>query len=188
MPPVPAFRRVVLLGFMASGKTAVGRALAARLGWAHVDLDVHIQRVEGATVEEIFADRGEAGFRALEVALTPEVLSRERTVVSPGGGWITNPGLFEGLPPDTLTVWLRASPEEVARRLAASPRQTVRPLLSGPDRDERLRRLLDARTPLYARARLTIDTDGRSVASIVDELESIIRRDDPSRGNPEQNP
>jgi shikimate kinase len=174
--PEPSPRRIVLLGFMASGKSAVGRALAERLGWRHVDLDDEIEKRLGATVQEIFAERGEAAFRALEVSLTPEVLARECTILSPGGGWITNPGLFDRLPPDTLTVWLRVSPGEVARRLASDPHQPVRPLLSGPEGVGRIEALLAAREPLYGAARLTVETDGRGVAEIVDELESVVSR------------
>src|SRR5690606_13328733 len=64
--PTRPYRRVVLLGFMASGKTEVGRSLAHRLGWRHIDLDTEIERREGATIQEIFASRGEASFRAPE--------------------------------------------------------------------------------------------------------------------------
>lgn len=114
----PVYRRVVLLGFMGSGKTAIGRSLAARLRWRHLDLDSEIVRRKGVSIAEIFAAEGEAAFRALEVAVTPEVARLDRVVISPGGGWITNPGLLESLPTDTLTVWLKVSRK---RLFAASP-------------------------------------------------------------------
>ena len=97
-------RRVVLVGFMASGKTEVGRILAERLGWAHVDLDRLIEERAGRRVAEIFAADGEAAFRRLEAEATVEVAARERLVISPGGGWITNPMLLDALGPGTLSV------------------------------------------------------------------------------------
>lgn len=168
-------RRVILLGFMASGKSAVGERLAERLGWAHVDLDRHIERQAGRTVAEIFAAEGEAAFRALEVEVTPGLLARDRLVLSPGGGWVTNPGVFDRLDASTLTVWLRVSPAVVLRRLAATD-QPVRPLLQSPSPEARIAELLAARDPIYRRAAAAIDTDDRTVEQIVElilqEMES----------------
>ncbi|MEX2570803.1 MAG: shikimate kinase [Gemmatimonadota bacterium] len=174
------WRRVVLLGFMASGKTEVARALAQRLGWKHVDLDLEIERATGATVAEIFDRDGESAFRSLEAEHTPRALAAERTVLSPGGGWITNPGLFDALPPDTLTVWLKVSPAVVLNRLDRSEGGSVRPLLTEGDPESRVTELLASREALYARATVCIDTDHRSVAEIVTEVEEIIRAGRPA--------
>ncbi len=179
------FRRVVLLGFMASGKTEVGRRLATRLGWRHHDLDTLIERETGRTVEQIFATDGEAAFRQLEVLHGARVLSEEQVVVSPGGGWITNPGVLEGLPADTLTVWLRVSPEAVLARVAADPDQPVRPLLRAPDPKRRALELMQAREPLYRRAGVSINTDELTIEEIVDILEGYVRT---GRPIPEQSP
>jgi shikimate kinase len=184
--PLSAPRRILLLGFMASGKTAVGRALAAKLGWEHVDLDAEIEREAGASVQEIFAERGEEGFRALEVRVTPAVLAADRRVVTPGGGWVTNRGLLETVPEGTLTAWLRVSPSEVVRRLAADPAQPVRPLLQGSEGERRLRELLAAREPLYRRAMISIETDGRTVEEIVAELMATIHQPETPPRQPEQ--
>jgi shikimate kinase len=173
------YRRVVLLGFMTSGKTEVGRSLALRLGWSHIDLDQEIQRVTGRTPERIFAEEGEAGFRKLEVELTPRALAPEHVVLSPGGGWITNPGLLESLPFGTLSVWLKVSPEEVVRRLNSNPHQPVRPLLQSSDPKSRINDLLARREELYRRAEISIETDRRSVSEIVALLESLVRSGKP---------
>lgn len=173
--PSQRYRRVLLLGFMASGKTAVGRRLAARLGWGHIDLDREIERHAGTSIARIFETEGEAAFRALEVELTPRCFEEEEVVVSPGGGWVTNPGLLEALPAATLTAWLKVSPEEVVRRLDRSRSATVRPLLRSSDPRERAGVLLAEREHLYARAAVTIETDGRKPDEIALELESIIR-------------
>jgi shikimate kinase len=166
----PRWRRIVLLGFMTSGKTEVGSALAARLGWQHVDLDREIEHSTGKSIEQIFATGGEPAFRALEIEHTARFVNSDRIVFSPGGGWITNPGLFERLPPDTLTVWLKVSPAEILRRLRGAQDQPVRPLLLAPDPLARINQLLGEREPLYRRSVHSLDTDGHSVAEIVDDL------------------
>ena len=174
MTPSPqSVERVVLLGFMAAGKTAVGAELARRLGWEHLDLDREIERREGRSVAAIFAKDGEGRFRELEARATAELASRARVVVSPGGGWITGAGNLEALGPGTLGVWLRVSPEEAVRRAAGAPGE--RPLLAGPDPLEAARRLLEARAPLYARAALHVDTEGRSPAEVAALIETELR-------------
>lgn len=174
--PPESYRRVVLLGFMASGKTVVGRRLAARLGWRHIDLDREIEGRTGRKVLQIFAEDGEAAFRALEVDVTPSFASLDRVVISPGGGWITNRGLFESLPPGTLTAWLKVSPEEVVRRSSSGFGAGSRPLLQHSDPLGRARTLLAEREPLYERARIVIDTEGQSVEEIVQRLVKIVHR------------
>lgn len=171
----PVVQRVVLLGFMAAGKTTIGRGLAQRLGWAHLDLDREIEREQGRSVADIFDAQGEDFFRRLEAEITPRLLARPRVVLSPGGGWITNPSLLESLPADALTVWLRASPEEVVRRLRADPAAPDRPLLRSGDPETVVRCLLREREPLYRRAAVAIHTDGRSTESVVDQLEEFVR-------------
>lgn len=184
MAPSPApepVRRVVLLGMMAAGKSAVGRALAARLGWRHVDLDREVERAAGRSVAAIFAAEGEPAFRAREAAATAALAGAERLVLSPGGGWVTLPGVLESLGPGTLSVWLQVEPEEAVRRAAAAPGE--RPLLSGRDPLAAVRRLLAEREPLYARADLALPTGGRSVDEIVRALLSEIRSRDPADGS-----
>lgn len=167
--------RVVLLGFMASGKTTVGRLLADALGWRHLDLDREIEREEGREVAEIFRAEGEAYFRRREAETTARLLEVPGTVLSPGGGWVTNPSHLERLPPRTLTVWLHVSPEEALRRLAAGAEAARRPMLAGGDPEATVRRLLQERDPLYARAAHRVRTDGRPPAEIARDIESIVR-------------
>lgn len=161
---------------MASGKSVVARALARRLGWECVDLDAQIERWQGRAIADIFRDQGEPAFRALEVEATRSLAHRERMVLATGGGWITNPGVLELLPPGTLTVWLRVSQEVVLRRVQSARGGPVRPLLSTPDPAATVRRLLEQREPLYRRADLTVDTDGRDVPSVTRQIEAEVRR------------
>ena len=171
--PESPVSRVVLVGFMGAGKTAVGQLLAARLGWEHVDLDAEIERREGRRVAEIFADRGEAYFRRLEAEATDGIAARTGVVVSPGGGWITSPGVLDRVGRGTLVAWLRVSPEEADRRAAAAPGE--RPLLAGPDPLGAARRLLETREPLYRRAHLAVETDGRTAGEVAGEIERVVR-------------
>jgi shikimate kinase len=165
--------RVVLVGFMAAGKTEVGAELARRLGWRHVDLDGEIERREGRSVASIFAARGEAYFRAAEARLTWELADAERVVLSPGGGWMTNPTLLSRLGPGTRAVWLRVSPEEAVRRASAS--DGTRPLLAGADPLGAARRLAGERERFYARAHLAVETDGRTCEDVADDVERGVR-------------
>jgi shikimate kinase len=175
-PSPEPVRRVVLLGMMAAGKTAVGAALARRLGWRHADLDREVERLAGRSVAAVFASDGEAAFRALEARATAAFTAETEIVLSPGGGWITTPGLLESLGPGTLSVWLRVSPEEAVRRASAAAGE--RPLLAGPDPLGAVRRLLAEREPLYARAELSVQTAGRTA----DELALLLLSEIRSRG------
>lgn len=165
--------RVVLLGFMCSGKSSVAAELAGRLGWEHLDLDREIEAREGRTIPELFRVYGEAYFRRLEAAATEEVAGRRGVVLSPGGGWITGPARLERLGPATLSVWLQVSPE-VALERAGSSRGT-RPLLDVPDPLAAARRLLAEREPLYRLADMAVSTDTLDPASVASLIEHEIR-------------
>lgn len=149
---------------MAAGKSAVGARLARALGWRHLDLDRLVEREARRSVAEIFAAEGEPGFRAREARATAAVAGGARLVLSPGGGWITRPGLLESLGSGTLSVWLQVEPEEVVRRASLSSR--ARPLLAVPDPLAAVRRLLAEREALYARADVRLETGGRTPAEV----------------------
>jgi shikimate kinase len=173
--PIPSSRveRVVLLGYMASGKSTVGEALARRLEWSYLDFDVEIERREEATVKEIIATAGEEHFRELEAALTAEAAEEEGVVLAPGGGWITRPELLESIRPGTLSVWLCVSPEETARRLK---KDTIdRPFRDHPDPVGVIAEMLVERLPLYQRADVALPADTRTPEEIAFEIESIVR-------------
>jgi len=169
--------RVVLIGFMGSGKSRVGRELASRLGWRHVDIDREIEARVGTSIADYFALHGEAAFRAVEREITPTYLSVGQVVISTGGGWVTNPGVFETLPPGTFTVHLRVSPGEVLRRVARGPGRATRPLLATSDPMGRVVELLKAREPLYDRADAAVETDRRSPSEVAEEIRRIMTGD-----------
>ena len=169
------YERVVLLGFMASGKTQIGKRLARALGWRHVDLDHEIELHAGRAIAEIFADRGEPAFRSLERSMTPAFLNARDIVFTPGGGWVTNEGIFDTIPEGSLSVWLKAHPDAIIRRATRRRNQGKRPLLDVENPARRARELLAAREPLYAQADIHISTDDLSLNQVVTQLEMIIR-------------
>ena len=167
-PPMVSIARVILIGFMAAGKTTAGQLLAERLGWQFVDVDEEIVRRCGQTVPEIFQEHGESAFRAREARLFDELRAAQRTVIAPGGGWVTTPAALDDLPAGTAVVWLRVTAEEAVRRATAGGAQ--RPLLAGPDPLERARTLMNEREALYRRAHFTIDVDGLTPDDVASEI------------------
>ena len=169
----PRLERVVLLGYMCSGKSTVGEALARRLEWSYLDFDVEIERREERPVKEIIAAEGEETFREMEAALTQEAAESTLLVLAPGGGWIKRPELLDRLGPGTLSVWLQVSPEETIRRLRED--SIDRPFRDHPDPAERIAEMVAEREPLYRRADVAIPTDARSAESIAFEIEQTVR-------------
>lgn len=168
-----AVDRVVLVGFMCAGKTAVGELLARRLGWAFVDLDRVIEEREGRSVREIFAAAGEAEFRRIEAEVSDEVCGWARMVLAPGGGWISNAARRDPPGEGTVRVWLRVSPEEAVRRASATPGS--RPLLAGPDPLGAARRLLAEREARYSLSSVPVDTEGSTPAEVAARVAEIVQ-------------
>ena len=166
-------RRLLLVGFMASGKTTVGRRLAERLGWRFVDFDDVVEEEAGSSIADVFAGQGEAAFRALEDAVARRLLQEDEVVLGSGGGWAAVPGRIGGAPAGTATVWLRVSAEEAVRRAQAAGGRE-RPLLAVETPLERARELLGCREPFYAVSRWTVDTEGRSPIEVCEEIEALM--------------
>lgn len=165
--PVTAVRRVALVGLPGSGKSAVGRALAQRLGWRHVDTDELVERRAGSSVAEVFAAEGEAGFRARELAALREVLDDARpAVLSCGGGLAAQPEAGALLFDSAWVVWLDAADTVLLRRLGAA---ADRPLLRD-DPAANLERLRAERAATHRRAHLRVDVDDWDVEEVVDAV------------------
>ena len=167
---------VVLVGLMGSGKSTVGRLLAARWGSPFVDLDAEIERTSGLSIVEIFKREGETGFRAREaeatraIALTAPIAPM---VIAVGGGWMARPELRDAWP-DATRVWLRVSPREAARRLVMH--DVPRPLLANELPEKVLQELLDRRLPAYRLSEYTVDTSNRTAALVADAVAAVIDR------------
>jgi shikimate kinase len=155
--------RLVLAGFMGTGKTAVGRILARRLGVPFGDTDAWIEAREGATIAAIFATRGEAAFRTLEREALRALTRVPRGVVATGGGAIVDPENRAHLRAWGTLVCLDATPEAILARVGDRP---DRPLLAGPDRLDRIRRLRAERAAAYADVDVRVDTTGRTPAEV----------------------
>lgn len=151
-------RNVYLIGFSGTGKSAVGRELAARLGRELVDTDEEIVRLFHKSIDRVFAEEGEVRFRQVERALVEAASLRPDLVVSLGGGAILDPAsrarVLAG-----IAVRLDASPETILCRLRRDGTE-VRPLLAGEDPLSRIRALKASREQVYSTAHLTVDTDG----------------------------
>jgi shikimate kinase len=149
---------VALFGFMAVGKSTVGRLLSKRLGYTFVDVDSEIAGEEGIEIAEIFSAHGEAGFRELERQAIRRVALLDHQVIACGGGAVLDSSNLEALRRSSRMVLLTANAEEISRRVAID---SDRPLLNVEDRFGRIRDLLEARLPKYHEAaEVSVNTDG----------------------------
>jgi shikimate kinase len=165
-------KNIALTGFMAVGKTVVGRKLARRLKWDFVDLDRAIEEAEGMKVKEIFAKKGEPFFRELEKRKLSEVLCRDSQIIATGGGTVMNEENLRLLQEKSLLICLTAPPETLVRRSGSG---RARPLLQGEDRVSIIEALLNQREKIYAQARLVLDTGDLSIDGVVDKILEQIR-------------
>jgi shikimate kinase len=180
-------RSLFLVGMMGSGKSTVGRALASRLARPFVDTDHEIESRAGKSIARIFADEGEPAFRAQEARVIADLAVGDPIVAALGGGAIAQPGAPERLGRLGVVIYLRASPEQLLKRVGDGEK---RPLLRGLSREQRLARLGEfaaAREASYLTARIVVDTDGEAVAQvvsqIVDRLVDIEGADAPEAGD-----
>ena len=152
---------VVLTGFMGTGKTTVGRLLADLLGYEFVDTDELIVELRGP-IDEIFRERGEDAFRAIERDVAAELAGRDHVVISTGGRMMLDPVNAATLGARARVFCLTASPETIAARVLDGP---VRPLLAGPNPIARIRQLLAEREAAYAQFE-QVATDALTAADI----------------------
>jgi shikimate kinase len=147
-------RSVVLVGMMGAGKTAVGRRLAARLGFPFRDADAEIEAAAQKSIPEIFETDGEPFFRDKERRVVARLLAEQSPIVlATGGGAYMNPQTREAVRAAAVSVWLKADLDVLIRRVR---RKSNRPLLKTPDPEGTLRALMDARYPVYAMADVTV--------------------------------
>lgn len=160
-------RNIALTGFMAVGKSAVGRTLARKLGRRFVDLDRMIEKSEGMRVQDIFSRKGESYFRQAERQALAEVLGQEEQVIATGGGVVIDEENLRLLRERSFVVCLKAAPEVLLRRAGKSKQ---RPLLKGADRAQRIGELLAQREKNYAQAHVAVDTSHLTVEQVVEKI------------------
>ncbi|MDR1076881.1 MAG: shikimate kinase [Xanthomonadaceae bacterium] len=171
MNPAP---NLVLVGPMGSGKSAVGRRLAGRLGLTHVDADHFIVERVGASIPEIFARAGERGFREYERAALEELLAGEGLLVSAGGGTVLREDNRRQMRERSFVVYLQVAPDVQLQRIGQDPN---RPLLQTTDPCRTLTELAAVREPLYREvADLCFDTNHLSTADVCLRLGTRLNR------------
>ena len=167
-------RNIILVGFMASGKTSVGRALAERTGWTLVDADDVIVARAGKPIHRIFSEDGEPAFRELERQVIADLCAGERQVIASGGGAFVSEQNREVMLAGGRVFFLSASPAVILRRVqeedAGGP---IRPLLAVDDPEARIAELLAQRTPAYAQAHHTVETDALTAEGVVAVIEEV---------------
>lgn len=165
-------RNVVLVGFMGSGKSTIGRGLARRRGWRFVDTDDLVRRAAGGRdIPGLFRDEGESTFRDRETRAIHEATGGKEQVIATGGGAVLRPENVALLREAGVVIWLTARPDVVVARTAW--RAQDRPLLAqaGDDLFAHVLRMLGERGPCYqAAAHLIVDTSDRLPQAIVDEV------------------
>ena len=166
-------RAIVLMGFMGTGKSEVGRRLAQRLGRAFVDTDQLVEERTGKRIAAIFAEEGEPAFRSLERDAVAEAADRGGAVVAVGGGAVLDPENVRCLREAGVLVYLTARPEIIHGRVGDG---SNRPLL-GADPRAAVERLLGERGPAYAAAAdITVDTSERTADEVVGEIQQALAR------------
>ena len=165
-------RNIVLMGFMGTGKTSVGKQLAATLDLKFVDMDHIIEERAGKPITRIFAEEGEPHFRRLERTLSEELSARDGLVIACGGGVVLNPDNIRDYCRSGLVVCLTATPELIFERTAKA---THRPLLEQQDRFQRIVDLLEKRRALYAAVPHQVDTTHLTAHQVADAILKLYR-------------
>jgi shikimate kinase len=156
-------QNLALIGFMGSGKSAVGRQVASMLHFTFLDTDKVIEARAGKSVSDIFAQDGEPAFREWERRVVEELTRRTKTVIATGGGLPLNEANMASLKTHALVVCLWASPDKIYERVHG---HNHRPLLNGPDPMARIHELLAAREPFYRQADVLVNTEMRSIKEV----------------------
>jgi shikimate kinase len=171
---------IYLIGFMGSGKSSTGRKIAASLCWTFADTDKLVEEQEGASVPDIFAQKGEEYFRMAESRALKTVSGKSRTVVACGGGTPCSSDNIEIMRSTGVTVYLKLPVEALTSRLRKS--RTVRPLLQGAGEEEltaRVQELLARRTEWYEMADLILDGVRDTPEEMTSHIAGLVR----SRGS-----
>ncbi len=160
--------KIVLTGFMGTGKTSVGRELSGKLGYEFIDTDVLIEEKEGKTIPQIFKEKGEEYFRELEKTTVAEISKIRNAVIATGGGVIKNSENVKNLAWRGIIVWLKADPEIILKRVMNEGGK--RPLLDVEEPLIEINKLLAERLPLYEQADAFVDTNYITPEKTADEI------------------
>ncbi len=157
---------LILIGFMASGKTTIGRALSQRLGMRYLDTDELIEKEQGLAIKDIFSQYGEAYFRQLEKTAVDSLHALDGYVISLGGGTVIYNNNMETVKQAGRTIFLNAPLSKIINNLQG----LFRPLVGNTIEEEKLKELLNKRLPIYSQADLIINTDCLNVEQTLEEI------------------
>lgn len=164
---------IFLIGFMGAGKSTIARTLQRELGFPLVEMDERIVQEQGMSINDIFAQYGEAHFREIESQLVVDLGKQEPSIVSCGGGVVVRPENTQNMKKSGRIVLLKASPETIFERVKNS---TDRPILNGHMNVEYIAELMEKRRALYEEAAdITIQTDGKTREQICEEVIGKLR-------------
>jgi shikimate kinase len=165
-------KNIVLTGFMGTGKTTIGKALAKMLHMKLVDVDEEIETAQGMTINDIFKTYGEQHFRDIETAMIRKLSQEGNLVISTGGGTVLRDENMQALRENGTIFCLNAGPETILERTAGSQ---DRPLLKVEDPKKKISELLAYRRPYYEKAGIMIETEGKSPLLIAEEIAEIVK-------------
>jgi shikimate kinase len=160
-------KNIVLTGFMGTGKTAVGKTLARKLGYTLIDVDAEIEKEQKTTIANIFKEHGEPKFREIESEVIKKLSEIENAVISTGGGAVLRQENMDNLRKNGVIVCLMASPETILKRTCNN---NDRPLLQVEDPLQKIKELLEFRKPYYEKADIMIDTNEKSPAEVAEKI------------------
>lgn len=165
-------KNIVLTGFMGTGKTEVGRELARLLDTKLIDVDAEIERSLKMTINEIFKQFGEPGFRKIETGVIKKISENKNIIISTGGGAVLKQENMDIFRKNGIIVCLTAAPETILKRTSNN---TERPLLQVENPLGKIKELLSYRKPFYEKADVIIDTEGKTPLQIAEEIIEKIR-------------
>lgn len=165
-------QNIILVGFMASGKSHVGRILSRKTGWPIVDADDEIVHRTGKPIHQLFQEQGEAAFRTLESSVIAGLCAGSGRIIAAGGGAFVSLDNQRRMLDNGLVFCLSARPETLYRRIAESnnPDAAVRPLLAGDRPLARIKALLAQRAEAYAQAHHIVETDALNPEQVADYI------------------
>ena len=168
--------RVILIGFMGVGKTTIGKKIAHKLNYRHIDLDTFIEKEQNSTISKIFSELGENKFRELEHFWLKEILNINNVIISTGGGtpcYLNNINL---LLESGITIYLKSDPRIIFERLRLD--NVDRPLLKNKSETELkkyISKYLILRSPFYSKAKYTIEIENSSATEIADKINQLLQ-------------
>jgi shikimate kinase len=166
-------KNIVLIGFMGSGKTVVGKMISGKLDRKFIDIDKLIEEEQGQTIQEMFSGFGEGYFRKLEKEMAAGVVKEEDQVIATGGGVVLDPENMANLRKNGIIIWLDVSPEAARKRTGSDG---SRPLLKVSYPEKTIEELLSFRKPLYSHADFKVETSNLSIEEVTSKILNFLEK------------